>query len=154
MGKKKNSGGRPSKFSPLVKTAIELMATGGMTDEEMSKTIGVTRRTFDKWKADNPEFFLTLKDWKRTADEHVERSLYERACGYKHDDVHISNYQGDITITDITKHYAPDPTSMIFWLKNRQPDKWRDKKEHGFTGKDGEDLRWQVEVVEAKAKEG
>ena len=23
---------------------------------------------------------------------------------------------------------------MIFWLKNRQPDKWRDKKENEITG--------------------
>ena len=40
----------------------------------------------------------------------------------------ISNFQGEITETDITKHYPPDPTSMIFWLKNRRPDRWRDKQ--------------------------
>ena len=30
---------------------------------------------------------------------------------------------------DVTKHYPPDPTAAIFWLKNRQPDTWRDKVE-------------------------
>ena len=39
----------------------------------------------------------------------------------------------------------------IFALKNLG---WKDKQEHGFTDKDGEDLKWQVEVVEAKVKDG
>ena len=30
---------------------------------------------------------------------------------------------------EVDKHYAPDATAAIFWLKNRQPDKWRDKQE-------------------------
>jgi hypothetical protein len=25
-----------------------------------------------------------------------------------------------------TEYYPPDPTSMIWWLKNRRPDRWRD----------------------------
>ena len=128
MAKKKNNGGRPSKFSPLVKTAIEMMASGGMTDAEMSKIIGVTRRTLEKWKADNPEFFTHLKDWKRTADKDVERSLYERACGYEHEEDKIFNHGGVALIVPTIKHYPPDSTAIIFWLKNRQPDKWRDTK--------------------------
>ena len=27
----------------------------------------------------------------------------------------------------IAKHVAPDTTAQIFWLKNRRPDRWRDK---------------------------
>ena len=27
----------------------------------------------------------------------------------------------------VTKQVAPDTTAQIFWLKNRKPDKWRDK---------------------------
>ncbi len=48
--------------------------------------------------------------------------------GYSHPAVHVSNYQGDITLTPITKHYPPDTVAAIFWLKNRQPAKWRDTK--------------------------
>lgn len=69
------------------------------------------------------------------ADAEVGERLFQRACGYSHPDVHISNYQGAITQTEITKHYAPDTTACIFWLKNRRPDLWRDRMEH--TGRDG-----------------
>jgi hypothetical protein len=127
--KKKNNGGRPSKLTPIVKSAIELLASGGMTDAQMSKIIGVTANTFDKWKTKHPEFFKTLKDWKRTADKNVERSLYERACGYEHDEDKIFSYGGEALIVPTTKHYPPDSTAIIFWLKNRQPDRWRDVKE-------------------------
>jgi hypothetical protein len=39
----------------------------------------------------------------------------------------VSQYEGRITITPLKKHYPPDTTACIFWLKNRQPQQWRDK---------------------------
>jgi hypothetical protein len=30
----------------------------------------------------------------------------------------------------VRKHYPPDVTACIFWLKNRQPEKWRDVHRH------------------------
>jgi len=63
------------------------------------------------------------------ADAEVANKLFQRATGYSHDDVHISNYQGQVCITPIIKHYAPDTTACIFWLKNRRPDLWRDRTE-------------------------
>lgn len=55
--------------------------------------------------------------------------MFERATYYSHPDTHISNFQGDITVTPLTKHYPPDTTACIFWLKNRKPKDWRDKVE-------------------------
>ena len=38
--------------------------------------------------------------------------------------------EGRITDSkEYIEHYPPDTTAAIFWLKNRQPEKWRDKKE-------------------------
>ena len=75
---------------------------------------------------------LTLKDdWKAVADHRVERSLYERACGYSHTEDKIFIHEGKPIIVPTVRHYPPDPTSMIFWIKNRQPEQWRDKVEHG-----------------------
>ena len=35
---------------------------------------------------------------------------------------------GQMIVTKrITKEMPPDVTAQIFWLKNRRPDKWRDK---------------------------
>lgn len=135
-------GGRPSKFDDIPKEQIAKLAKAGWTDEQMADFFGVTARTWDNWKKKHPDFFRSLKDWKAEADHKVERSLYERATGYSHPDTHISNYQGEVTETPITKHYPPDTTAAIFWLKNRQPKQWRDR--HEFTGPDGEPLQTVV----------
>jgi len=37
-------------------------------------------------------------------------------------------------VVPTTKHYPPDATSAIFWLKNRQRDKWRDKQDVVHSG--------------------
>ncbi|HAP5627934.1 TPA: helix-turn-helix domain-containing protein, partial [Enterococcus faecalis] len=34
----------------------------------------------------------------------------------------------------VTKQVAPNPTAAIFWLKNRKPDEWRDRKETEVSG--------------------
>ena len=53
--------------------------------------------------------------------------FYQRANGYSHPAVKaFLNRDGNIVEHHYTEHYPPDPTSMIYWLKNRRPDRWRD----------------------------
>ena len=85
--------------------------------------------TINRWKLAHPEFRESIKRAKEGADCQVAAALFQRAIGFSHPDVHISNYQGGVTVTPITKHYPPDPVSGIFWLKNRQPHLWRDRVE-------------------------
>ena len=66
---------------------------------------------------------------KAEADAQVEQSLYRRATGYSHKSEKIFNFQGEIIRAQTVEHYPPDTTAMIYWLKNRQPDKWRDRRE-------------------------
>ena len=54
--------------------------------------------------------------------------------GYEHQEDDIKVVDKQIVITPTIKHYPPDTTAGIFWLKNRQRDKWRDKQEHGIEG--------------------
>lgn len=126
--------GRPSKKDIFPDALFECLYALGKTDDEVAKLIGITQQTINNWKKAHPSFFESLKDWKKQADEKVERSLYERACGYSHPDTKAQFVQdkegyGRWEYAELTKHYPPDPTSMIFWLKNRQPDKWRDKQD-------------------------
>ena len=37
--------------------------------------------------------------------------------------------RGKVIRVETVEHYPPDTTAMIFWLKNRQPDRWRDRAE-------------------------
>jgi hypothetical protein len=53
-------------------------------------------------------------------------SLYQRACGYTHKEEKVFCNQGEITTHVVDKHYPPETTACVFWLKNRKPDDWRD----------------------------
>lgn len=134
MAKKRNSrnrhpGGRPSKFKNIDLSEVSHYTENGYTDKELADVFDVTKQTINNWKKKFPEFFDSLKEGKLIADAKVVASLFQRACGYSHPDIHISNFQGKIAKTNIIKHYPPDTTAAIFWLKNRQPEEWREKKE-------------------------
>lgn len=121
-------GGRPSKFDQINLEQVRKLAEAGWTDQQMSDFFGISNRTWHDWKKAHAEFSHSLKDWKKHADERVERSLYERATGYSHPEDKAFNDGGKAMTVPTTKHYPPDTTACIFWLKNRQPDQWRDKQ--------------------------
>jgi len=120
---------RPTKYKDdYPKQAYKLCLTG-FTDVQLADFFEVNPDTIYEWKKVHEEFSESLKEGKQIADGEVAKSLYHRAKGYSHKNVHVSNYQGEITLTELTKHYPPDTTACIFWLKNRQPNLWRDKRE-------------------------
>lgn len=125
----KKGRGRPSKFDGIDLNQVRQLATRGWTDAEMAEFFLVNPDTWHEWKKAHPEFSESLKDWKIEADSKVERSLYERATGYEHEEDKIFQYEGRPVVVPTVKHYPPDTPAAIFWLKNRQPDKWRDKQE-------------------------
>lgn len=127
--------GRPSKYKPeFVKQAAKLCALGA-TDAQVADFFEVSVSTVSLWKVEHAEFSEALKVAKEEADKRVEHSLYQRAMGYEHDEVDIRVVAGKLKITPIRKHYPPDTTACIFWLKNRKPAEWRDKVEHEHSGK-------------------
>lgn len=126
--------GQPTKFTPAMIEQARMLCEEGFTDVKLAKFFGVTEQTINNWKIKHPSFFESLKAGKDAADTEVEKSLFHRARGYSHPDSHVSNFQGSITVTPITKHYPPDTTACIFWLKNRKPAEWRDKQEIEHSG--------------------
>lgn len=123
-------GGRPSKYkAEYVDQAYKLCLLGA-TDKELADFFDVDEATINRWKESHPEFCESLKRGKTIADATVAQKLYHRATGYEHPEIITATFQGQITDTmTVTKHYAPDPTAAIFWLKNRQSNKWRDRQE-------------------------
>lgn len=128
-------GGRPTDFKEeYVEQAYKLCLLGA-TDEELGDFFDVTEMTINNWKKAHEEFYLALKKGKDQADAEIASKLFHRAKGYEHEDVDLKMYEGRIIETKLIKHYPPDTTAAIFWLKNRQPSKWRDKQEIEQTGK-------------------
>lgn len=111
---------------------VRELAGLGLTDVEIGLILGVTEQTVNNWKKDDA-FLLALKEGKSKSDTEVTKSLYKRATGFTMPDTYFSSYQGVVTATPYTKHYAPDTIAQIFWLKNRRPDLWRDKQDVDMT---------------------
>lgn len=126
-------GGRKSSFKDEYCDLAYKYALLGATDADLAFNFDVSEQTINNWKKQHPEFLLALKRGKEIADTKVADSLFQRAVGYSHDEDKIFQYEGKPVIVPTKKHYPPDTTAAIFWLKNRKPESWRDKQEidHG-----------------------
>lgn len=92
-------------------TLLQGWARDGLTDAQIAQKIGISIRTLANWKKystvkDGREvrpILKALKDGKEVVDIAVENALLKSAL-------------------------EGNTTAMIFWLKNRRPDKWRDRQ--------------------------
>src|SRR5579862_7110814 len=115
--------GRPTKFDASFVQKAKDYASDGLTDEELSELLGISRTTLWTWKTRHPEFANALKAGKSVADDRVEDSLYHRAVGYTFDAERIQVLRdGAVVRVPYREHVPPDTTAAIFWLKNRRPE--------------------------------
>lgn len=128
--------GRPSKYKTEYAEQAYKLCLLGATDKELADFFEVDERTINRWKDDVPEFCQSLKRGKYEADATIASKLYHRAKGYEHPEDKIFNDNGEPLVVPTIKHYPPDTTAAIFWLKNRQPAKWRDKTEQDVNVKE------------------
>lgn len=111
---------------------IEGWARDGLTNEDIAHNMGITRETLNQWSKKYPCILDALKKGKEVTDIRVENALYKRAVGYEYDEITQEYDKATdtmVTTKIVTKQVAPDTTAQIFWLKNRRPNKWRDKQE-------------------------
>ena len=131
-GIRKHSEGRPTVYQEgYSEQAYKLCSEFGADDKKLAKFFNVTERTINNWKRKYTEFFQSLKKGKAEFDTQVvEQSLLKRALGYIYDEItQEPDKDGKLRITKIvTKQVAPEVVAQIFWLKNRDPARWSDKK--------------------------
>lgn len=119
---------------------IEGWARDGLTDEQIAKNCGIGIRTLYDWQTAYPQISQSLKKGKAPVDIEVENALLKKALGFSvmvKKPIKVKTkrqLQGKGTIEEEHIEYAeeevyvpPDTAAQIFWLKNRKPDKWRDK---------------------------
>lgn len=83
---------------------LEGWARDGLTDEQIAKNMGISVKSLFNWKTNYLPILQALKKGKEVVDYEVENALLSSAL-------------------------EGNTTAQIFWLKNRRPDKWRDKVE-------------------------
>lgn len=126
---------------------IEGWARDGLTKEQIAKNMGISRDTLNEWEKKYPDISDTLKKGREIADIQIENALFERALGGIHKvkknfklketyyDKSGRKCEKERLETAIDEVYTPgDTTAQIFWLKNRLPDKWRDKQSVEVSG--------------------
>lgn len=133
----KRGRGQPTAYKPEFAEQARKLCAMGATDDELSEFFKLSTRTIYRWANVHPDFCQALKAGKEACDERVVRSLYHRAVGYTHDAEKILTVGGKVRRVPFKEHVPPDPTSALFWLKNRRRHEWRDRHEHEV-GKPGE----------------
>ena len=116
-------GGRPSMKDKLNLDQVEVIASLGLIDEEIAVVLGIQKSTLNNWKKD-PKFLDSLKRGKLKADFQVTKSLFNKATGKRVVVEQTPKGPAEKTIT-----VDPDTSAIIFWLKNRRPDLWRDRQQ-------------------------
>lgn len=142
-----NNGKYKQWITPEGLTLIEGWARNGLTDEQISQNIGINKSTLYDWKKKYPEFSNALKKGKEIIDLQVENALLNRALGYEYEEtIKTIDDKGKKTIKVVNKHIAGDVTAQIFWLKNRKPERWRDKQDFELAGRDGQPIQTENKV--------
>lgn len=129
---------------------IQGWARDGLTNEQIAHNIGVNPDTLYTWMKRFPDISDALKTGKEVIDRQVENALLKNALGYSYDEVTqervFDEEEGEwvMQVTKIVKKEVnPNTTAQIFFLKNRKPDEWRDKRENTHMGADGGPIQTQ-----------
>lgn len=128
---------RPTKYDEAYAEQARKLCLLGHTDEELAEFFEVAVSTIYEWKNAHPKFSEAIKNGKEVADADIANNLFNRAMGYTAKEKREEKTAEGFKKVEAEKHIPGDVTAMIFWLKNRQRNKWRDKQDHEVTGKDG-----------------
>ena len=111
-------------------TKLEGWARDGLTEEQIAANCGVNVKTLWDWKTKFDPICNAIKKGKEVVDYEVESALLKRALGYEYQEERVENSDKDgYKVIQTIKHVPGDTTAQIFWLKNRRPEKWRDRRE-------------------------
>lgn len=119
-------------------------ARDGLTNEHIAEMMGIHRATLADWRNKYSDIDDALKKGKEVPDREIEEALFKKAKGFSvkvtkpikvkkitYDKVTGKKLKEEEQIEYVEDeiYIAPDTTAMIFWLKNRKPECWRDKPE-------------------------
>ncbi|HOM76853.1 MAG TPA: hypothetical protein PLE88_10085 [Anaerohalosphaeraceae bacterium] len=123
--------GRKSNYKPdYVKLAYNACSRNGADIAALANLFGVHVDTIYDWMHKQPDFKEAICSGRDLFDtEKVERKLVELALGYEYEDIVAEKDEktGRVRVKKYKKQLPPNPAAIIFYLKNRQPGRWKDK---------------------------
>ena len=116
---------------------VRQWVANGMEDKWIADQIGIGRTTIYAWRKSYPDFEDAFKSgrtvWFETSLSDVENAAYKLATGYSYKETtqELREIEGEMKLVVtkvVTKHQAPNPVSNMYWLQNRAPEKWKDRR--------------------------
>jgi hypothetical protein len=130
--KKSNAGAR-GKYDEDFPLLVQGYARRGLTDKAICECLRISQDTFYQYIKRYPEFSEALKKGRAPIDIEVENALLKNALGFEYEEVHTEiTKNGDkqnVKKKIITKKQPPNLGAQIFWLINRLPELWKQRKE-------------------------
>jgi len=119
---------KPSLYNPeWMPNVAKLLCQRGATMAELAAAFNVANCTLYVWLNKYPELHTAVQVSADVFNHRVERALAERAIGGFVTTVpEVTDPETGKVTPAVQQYYPPDPTSCIFFLKNRMPDKYRD----------------------------
>jgi hypothetical protein len=143
---------RKTKYKSDFPEKVEELAKKGLMDYQIWEQIGISCDTFYTYINKYPEFSEAIKRGRLVPIQNVESALYKRAIGYE-----TTEEISEVKVTEsgetkpssyrkVKKHIAPDVGAAAFYLKNKAPEKWKDR--HNYEHKFDENIgKIEIEIV-------
>ena len=144
---------------------IEGWARDGLSLAQIAHNVGVADSTFRRWKEENEALSAAIKRGNAPVDLEVENAMLKSALGHKETVRKAIKVKTEkqkvgegkiveehIEYVDEEVYIPPQVVAQIFWLKNRRPDKWKDKVEQTVIT-EVEDLTPLVEMLNGTENE-
>lgn len=146
--------GRDSEYDPSMNDQARKLALLGLNNEELAEFFGVHVSTFYRWQADNSAFREAVNEGKTIADANVADSFYKRATGehVEIEKLRTNKVTGESEVIKIKTYIPGEAPAALNWLKNRQPNKWREKQEVQLSGQVGVVHKIERAIVRAAEK--
>lgn len=125
---------KPKKYEKLLEKDNMLLIGGwlrdGLSVEQICTNMGVSHNQWYEAIQNSEEFAELSTRTKEVVDREVENALYKRAIGYEYDEV-TEEYEAGFLVKKklVHKIQPPDVAAQIFWLKNKRPSDWKDRRE-------------------------
>ncbi len=87
-------------------------------------------RSLMRLKKKHPELESAISHSRESIDAMVECAVLKRALGFSTTEIKtVTKSNGAEEVTRVEKEVPPDLSAAGMWLKNRCPERWRDKPE-------------------------
>ena len=106
----------------------------GLLDKDLADAFDVDYVTLYTWRNKSKALDRAIIEGRMMASARVAEAVYTRAVGYEKTVQEIKNSGGEAVVMEYTKYFPPNITAAMYWLNNRDKQRWGAVKKHEIGG--------------------